>query len=106
MVEFITGTLQITAATLSVVAGIIAISLFKVSHENVGLRAWKYLIIALVLFAIEEVIGALVSFKIINPTFLTHVIPAGIVGFLIAALILEINCINAKPKNQAKKVNK
>ncbi|MBI4453171.1 hypothetical protein HY636_00845 [Candidatus Woesearchaeota archaeon] len=102
MVEFITGTLQITAATLSVVAGIIAISLFKVSHENVELRAWKYLIVALILFAAEEVIGALVSFKIISPTFLTHVIPAGIVGAIIIALTLEINYV----KNPKIKRNK
>ncbi|MBS3122746.1 hypothetical protein J4434_07740 [Candidatus Woesearchaeota archaeon] len=103
MVEFITGTLQITAATLSVVAGIIAISLFKVSHVNVGLRAWKYLIVALVLFAIEEVIGALVSFKIIAPTFLTHVIPAGIVGFIIIALTLEINYVNTEKGRRNKR---
>jgi hypothetical protein len=54
-------------------------------------RAWRYLLIALVIFAIEEVIGGLKTFGIYSTPYLTHVIPAIILGLLITAVIVQTN---------------
>jgi len=90
MVQYLQGVLQLAAVFLSLVAGTFAASLFSVSQKHEHLRPWKFLIVALILFAIEEILGALVAFQIIYPTFLTHVIPTAILIMLIFALHLQI----------------
>ncbi len=90
MVQYLEGVLQVAAIFLSVVAGIFAASLFKVSHETEHLKPWRLLIVALILFAVEETLGALVAFKIILPTFLTHIVPTAILVSLIFALSAQI----------------
>lgn len=90
MVQYLEGVLQVAAIFLAVVAGIFAASLFKVSHETEHLKPWKYLIFALILFAVEEILGSLVAFKIILPTFLTHIIPTFILVLIILALSAQI----------------
>jgi len=76
---------------LSIIAGIIAISMFRATKRQKNLRSWRYMIIALVLFAIEEVIGALKTFGIYETPHLTHVIPFFILLFVIAAVVIQIN---------------
>jgi ABC-type branched-subunit amino acid transport system permease subunit len=90
MVQYLEGVLQLAAVFLALVAGFFAASLLKVSHQNEHLKPWKYLIVALILFALEEILGALVAFKIILPTFLTHIVPTAILIMLILALNLQI----------------
>ena len=94
MVEYIhgfaEGMLQIANVFLSIVAGVIALSLLKKFHEHSALRPWKYLTIVLCLFAVEEILGALRSFAIWETAWLTHVVPSLMMLFLIIALILEI----------------
>ena len=82
--------MQIANVLLAIVAGVIAITLFKISHQQEHLRPWRPLILALVLFAIEETLGALVAFNIMSPTFLTHIIPSLILVVLMYALFLQI----------------
>lgn len=89
--DWFLGTAEIAAVFLSIVAGFIALSLFKVSRKNKELNAWKPLIIALVLFAVEEIFAALKTFGVYVTPHLTHVIPGFILGFLIAALIMQIH---------------
>ena len=89
--EWIYGIAQFAAAFLSVIAGIIALSMFGATREYKTLRSWKYLIIGLVLFAVEEVIGALKTFGIYSTPYLTHVIPFFILLFVIAGVIVQIN---------------
>ncbi|MBW3004295.1 hypothetical protein KY328_01075 [Candidatus Woesearchaeota archaeon] len=89
--EWIYGITQFSAGFLSVVAGIIALTMFKVARENKTLRSWRFLIIALVLFAVEEVIGALKTFGIYSTPHLTHVIPFFILLFVIAGVIAQIH---------------
>ena len=55
------------------------------------LRAWKFLLVAVLFFAAEEVIGALKTFGIYITPHLTHVIPGIILGLLIAAIVIQIN---------------
>ncbi len=89
MVEYIPGVLQIAAVFLSVVAGLIAATLFEISKKK-DLIAWRPLAIALVLFALEEIVKALRSFGIWSTPYLTHVIPSFILVFLIWSLIRQI----------------
>ncbi|MBD3304025.1 hypothetical protein GF343_02685 [Candidatus Woesearchaeota archaeon] len=88
--EWIYGIAQFSAGFLSVVAGIIALSMFRAARQNKILRSWRFLIIALVLFAVEEVIGALKTFGIYETPHLTHVIPFFILLFVIAGVLAQI----------------
>lgn len=90
MVQYIEGILKIANLFLSIIAGIIALSLFKISKKK-ELRPWRMLIIALVFFAIQEILGALRAFNIFSTAYLTHIVPTVILGFLVAALLLQIN---------------
>ncbi|MBI4149376.1 hypothetical protein HY491_02930 [Candidatus Woesearchaeota archaeon] len=90
MVSSIDGIIQIAVIFLSVVAGGTALSLFRTSHKVSYLKPWRPLIIGLVLFAVEEVLGALAAFSIYRSPFLTHVIPSAILLILMYALFLQI----------------
>jgi heme A synthase len=89
--EWIYGIAQFSAGFLSVIAGIIALSMFRTAKQNKILRSWRFLIIGLVLFAVEEVLGALKTFGIYSTPHLTHVIPFFILLFVIAGVLAQIN---------------
>lgn len=76
---------------LSIIAAIIAISMLTMARKRKVLGAWVYLLIALLLFTAEEVIGGLKVFGIFDTPYLTHVIPSFILVFLIIALAKQIN---------------
>ena len=95
-IQYLEGIIKIANVFLSLVAGIIALSLFHVSHRKKELRPWKLLIIALVLFVFQEILGALRAFKIFESPFLTHVIPTGILALLLAAVLLQIHILKGK----------
>ena len=86
----IEGILKIANVFLALVAGFISLSLFKVSHRKKELKPWKLLIIALVLFSVQEILGALRAFEIFESAYLTHIIPTAMLGLLLAAVILQI----------------
>ena len=88
--DWVYGIAVLTAVMLSVIAGFLALSLFD-SAKKSHLSAWKPLIVALVLFAFEEVLGALKVFGVWKSVWLTHVVPSFILLFLIIALIKQIN---------------
>ncbi|MEA2037670.1 MAG: hypothetical protein U9O94_09240 [Nanoarchaeota archaeon] len=88
--DFIEGILKITNLILAVVAGIIGISLIRVSHKTKELKAWVVLIIALTFFGIQEILGALRAFKIFESPYLTHIVPTIILALLIVALVQQI----------------
>jgi len=90
MLEFYEGLLKITNAILSVIAGYIALGLFKVSGQRKELKPWKALIIALIFFIIQEILGALRAFGIYESPYLTHIVPTVVLGFLIYALVAQI----------------
>ena len=89
--DWIYGIAQLAAAFLSILAGIIAISMLRASTKQKLLKAWKMLIVALVLFAVEEILGALKTFGVYSTPHLTHIVQSFILVFLIAALIIQIN---------------
>jgi len=89
--DWVYGIAVLVAVFLSIVAGFLAVSLFEKSSQRKVLGAWKPLIVALMLFAVEEVLGALKVFGVWKTPYLTHVVPSFILVFLIAALIRQTN---------------
>lgn len=88
--DWILGVAEIAAVFLSIVAGVIGLSLFRISFTEKELKAWRFLIFALVFFAVVEIVGALKSFGVYSTPHLTHVIPGIVLAFLIAALVNQI----------------
>jgi len=89
--DWIYGITLITNVFLSIIAGAIALGLFTKTSQKKILGAWKYLLIALILFAVQGIFGALKVLGIWSTPWLTHVIPSFIIVFLIAALLKQIN---------------
>ncbi len=88
--DWVYGTAAIGVVFLSIVAGILAISLFKQAFKNDEMRAWRFLIFTLIFFAVEESVGALKIFRLYVTPHLTHVIPGLILATMIAALVNQI----------------
>ena len=93
--QYLEGILKIANLFLAIVAGIIGISLFRALHKNrrkkQEQKVWRFLIVALVFFAIQMILGALRAFNIFESPFLTHIVPTVILAFLIVALVIRIN---------------
>ncbi len=89
--DWVYGIATLTVVILSIIAGFISITMFHSTVHRKYLAAWRYLLVALILFAIEELVGTLKVFGIWSTPWLTHVIPSFILVFLIAALIAQIN---------------
>ena len=89
--DWIYGITQLATVVLSIVAGFIAITMFQHAAQKKYLAAWRPLIIALVLFVIEELFGILRTFGIWSNPWITHVVPSFILLFLIASLLKQIN---------------
>lgn len=92
---YLYGTFQIANLFLAVIAGVMAASLFKASHQRHHLRPWRWLIVGLILFAILEIVGALRSFGIYTSPFLTHILTTGIIAFLVVTLVMQIKVSEA-----------
>ena len=88
--EWAYGISQLAAVSLSIIAGLIAISMFRDAEAHPQIHAWRYMLFALVLFAIEEVLGALRTFGVWSTPHLTHIVPSLILGSIIAALVVQI----------------
>lgn len=85
------GIAQFSASFLAIIAALISVSLFRSAWKVKVLHAWKYLLIALVLFAAVEVTGGLKTFGLISSVpFITHLLSTFILGFFIVALIIQI----------------
>ncbi len=84
------GTATIAVVFLAIVAGILAMSLFKAAFKRKNLGAWRFLIFALVLFAAVEILGALKIFSIYSTPHLTHVIAGLVIACVIASLVNQI----------------
>lgn len=88
--DWIYGVAQFAAAFLAIIAAFIAATMLKKAEEK-PLKAWVFLLLGVIFFAIEEVIGALKTFGIFETQYLTHVIPGIIMGLLITALVVQTN---------------
>ncbi|MCX6708923.1 MAG: hypothetical protein NTW67_04745 [Candidatus Woesearchaeota archaeon] len=89
--DWVYGITTLSVVFLSIIAGLIALSMFGATSQRKYLAAWKPLLIALVLFAIEEIIGALKIFGIYSNPWITHVMVSFVLVFFIAALIRQID---------------
>ncbi|HII16656.1 TPA: hypothetical protein HA361_01960 [Candidatus Woesearchaeota archaeon] len=73
MVEYLEGVLKLAGLVLSVLAAILAVTLLRHSLRKRELWAWIFLIIALVLFMVQEILGFLRAFSMFESTYLTHI---------------------------------
>jgi hypothetical protein len=89
--DWVYGITTLTVVFLSIIAGLLAVTMFKSTAHRKYLAAWRYLIVALVLFAVVEFVGTIKIFGIWSTPWLTHVIPSFILVFLIVALTTQIN---------------
>jgi peptidoglycan/LPS O-acetylase OafA/YrhL len=87
--DYVYGIAQMAAGFLAIFAGILALTLFKTAKKQ--LRAWRYLLIALVIFVILEIVGALAAFGVPIAPYWTHVLVSVLLLFVIAALITQIH---------------
>jgi len=94
--QYLEGLIKIANVFLAIVAGTIAISMFHIAHKQKNMKPWKFLIGALVLFSVQEILGALRAFQIFESPFLTHIVPTAILVFLIAAVIQQIQLSRKK----------
>ena len=88
--DWVYGIAQFAAVILSIIAGALAAHLFTAARKRKTLVAWRFLTIALLLFALEEILGFLAAFDIFTTPYLTHIVPSFILGLLIAALAIQI----------------
>ena len=89
-VLFYVGVLQLTVVFLSIAAGVIAINVWKHSRKKKELEPWLWLMVALVLFAIEEIVGVLDAFNILRQiNWLRHIIPSFIMVTLLVAVVKQ-----------------
>lgn len=92
--DWLYGVAQLAVGFLAVIAGFICISVF-VGAKSKTQRAWRPLIIALILFVMGQIIGGLRTFGIVPNTgvwsYAVHVLVTGILGLLIMSLAIQIN---------------
>ena len=91
--DWIYGITQLAAGFLAVFAGIICISMLRMGKTRM-LRAWRPLLIALLLFTAGQVIGGLRTFGVVPSTgvwsFAVHILVSGILAFMIVALVIQL----------------
>ncbi len=92
--DWVYGIAQLGAVVLALIAGAFTFALFQMSSRFGHLRAWKPLLIALLLFVVEEIIGALRTFGVHHNEWITHVIPSFILVFMMYSLIQQILIVN------------
>jgi amino acid permease len=93
MISYIEGILKIANLFLALVAGGVALSMFTHAWKNRELRAWRPMIIALVLFGVQQILGALRAFGVYESAYLTHINVSLLLAFLIYALVLQIGVV-------------
>ena len=89
MIENLEWILKFANLFFSIIAGGIAISLFRYRKKQ-DMKPWFLLIIVLVLFAVQEILGMLRALQIYETPHLTHLNPTIMLALLIWALILQI----------------
>jgi len=94
---YLIGAIQIVVVLLCFYGIILFIKLFrslKNTQERDKYGPWKYLFIALILYALEEVVGILDAFNILREyNFLRHIIPSFLLLVLILAITKQISVL-------------
>ncbi len=95
--SFVTGVIFVANFFLAIVAGLIAATLFEVSKGK-QIKPWKPLALALVFFALEEIMKTIIAFGIYENAWITHIIPSIIAMLLIYAVSLQIIAVKEAEK--------
>ncbi len=92
--DWLYGVAQLAVGFLAIIAGFICISVF-VGSKSKTQRAWRPLIIALILFVMGQIIGGLRTFGIVPSSgiwvYAVHILVSGILGLLILSLAIQTN---------------
>lgn len=91
LMDWVYGTTQFAVVILSIIAGLIALSMYKLTRGRADLKPWNSMILVLVLFAVVEVLGGLSTFGVYRTPHLTHTVASFCNAFLIVALLRKIN---------------
>jgi hypothetical protein len=86
---FLEGTFQIANLFLSIVAMVLVIPMLKY-YQHKELRAWKYIMIALLVFDVLLIFGVLRSFEVYSNPYFTHILATVILCLLIIAQKMQI----------------
>ncbi len=89
--DWLYGIAQLAAGFLAIIAAIIAISMIHDARKKKPLKAWRFLLVAIALFALGEFMGAARSFELTPNPYFVHVTVSILLGFLIAGLVEQIN---------------
>ena len=89
--DYVYGIAQLAAGFLAIIAGFIALSLLGAARKKKELSSWRWLLIALVVFVIVEVVGALRTFGFDIAPYWTHILTSIILALLIIALVVQIH---------------
>ena len=89
--DYVYGIAQLAAGFLAIIAGFIAISLFSTARKKSALAAWRWILMALVIFTIVEVVGGLRTFGFDIAPYWTHILTSVILALLIIALVVQIH---------------
>ena len=87
--DWIYGTAQIAAVFLAIVALFVSAGVLK-AQKKTEFIALKMLFAVLVLFTINEILGALDTFDILQPTFWSFLLSSFVFLFFIVALVFQI----------------
>ncbi len=87
--EWMYGVAQLAAAFLAFFSALLSLWILGLVHARPTLKAWRFLLVAVVFFSAEEILGSLAVFGVYKTPYLTHIIPSIILGFLIAALVKQ-----------------
>lgn len=79
--------IETTNLILSIVAIIIAVPLIKKSKNVILVAYWKYLLTALILFAVFQIVSNMRTWGVIEIPYFTHVITFFILLFLLITLV-------------------
>jgi hypothetical protein len=87
----IDAVVETTNLILSIVAIIIAIPLIKKSRNVILVAYWRYLLTALILFAVFQIVSNMRTYGVIEIPYFTHIITFFILLFLLITLVKTEN---------------
>ena len=87
----IDAVIETTNLILSIVAIIIAVPLMKKSKNVILVAYWRYLLTALILFAVFQIVSNMRTYGVVVIPYFTHIITFFILLFLLITLVKTEN---------------
>jgi hypothetical protein len=92
MYDYVYGVAQLAAGILAIMVGFVCFPMLGKTRERKQ-AAWKPLLLGLILFVLEEVIGGLRTFGVVPDAgiwkFSVHIIVSAILALMIGAVVMQ-----------------